>query len=211
MSALAPLPVTVISGYLGSGKTSLVNHILRHANGRRIMVMVNDFGELNIDADLLESADDDTMTLSNGCVCCTMGAELLYALGDALDRRPRPDYLVIEASGVADPQKIAAAAHAEPEMRYCGVVTMADAANIAPLLADRRIGHQVAGQIEGADLLLVTKTDLASYEDAVTALRALSRAPVLEAPRGAAPHELLFGDGAAAPGAGGGHSHDEIL
>lgn len=167
MTDIPPLPVTVISGYLGSGKTSLINHILRHAEGRRIMVMVNDFGALNIDADLLESAEEDTLTLSNGCICCTMGTELLYALSDALDRRPRPDFLVIEASGVADPQKIAAAAHAEPEMRYCGVVVTVDAANIGALLADHRIGHQVAGQLEGADLALITKTDLAPLDEAI--------------------------------------------
>ncbi|MEX2518274.1 MAG: GTP-binding protein, partial [Paracoccaceae bacterium] len=121
----------MVSGYLGAGKTSLVNHLLRNAGGRRIMVMVNDFGALDIDADLLESATEDTITLANGCVCCTMGTELLYALSDALDRRPRPDWLVIEASGVADPRKIAAAAHAEREMTYQGVVVMAYAASLA--------------------------------------------------------------------------------
>ena len=142
---LAPLPTVVIAGYLGAGKTSLVNHLLRNPGGRRIMVMVNDFGALDIDADLLESADDDTVTLSNGCICCTMGTELMYALADACDRRPRPDALVIEASGVAQPEKIATAAHAEPEMRYGGIVTLADAANLAGLLEDREIGEQVRG------------------------------------------------------------------
>lgn len=194
-----PLPVTVISGYLGAGKTSLVNHLLRHAGGRRIMVMVNDFGALNIDADLLESADDDTLTLSNGCICCTMGTELLYALSDALDRRPRPDCLVIEASGVAQPDKIAAAAHAEPEMRYCGIVAMADAANIAALVADRRIGPQVAQQLGAADLVLVTKTDLAPLDGAKKTLARLTRAPVLAAPRGAGPVDLILDAPARAP------------
>lgn len=189
---LPPLPVTVIAGYLGAGKTSVVNHLLRHAGGRRIMVLVNDFGALNIDADLLESAEDDTLTLSNGCICCTMGTELIYALSDALDRRPRPDCLVIEASGVAQPEKIAAAAHAEPEMRYCGVVTVVDAANIAALLADPLIGAQAAGQVKAADLALVTKTDLGSFDAAAAAVAALTAAPVVAAPHGAAPVDLLL-------------------
>lgn len=192
MADLAPLPVTVIAGYLGAGKTSLVNHLLRHAGGRRILVMVNDFGELNIDADLLESADDDTITLSNGCICCTMGTELFYALSDALDRRPRPDCLVIEASGVAEPEKIAAAAHAEPEMRYCGVITMADAANIGPLLADRMIGQQLAAQLTAADLILLTKTDIADETASRRAIGAVAKAPVLLAPRGAVDVDLIL-------------------
>ena len=191
-SALPPLPVTVISGYLGAGKTSLVNHLLRNAGGRRIMVMVNDFGELNIDADLLESADEDTLTLSNGCICCTMGTELLYALGDAIDRRPRPDCLVIEASGVAQPDKIAAAAHAEPELRYCGIVSMADAANIAARIDDPMIGAQIADQLRVADLVLVTKTDLAPLGAATEAIAKVTKAPILPAPRGEAPVDLIL-------------------
>ena len=182
----------MISGYLGAGKTSLINHLLRNADGRRIMVMVNDFGALNIDADLLESADEDTITLSNGCICCTMGTELLYALGDALDRRPRPDCLVIEASGVAEPDKIAAAAHAEPDMRYCGVVAMADAANIGERLKDRLIGAQVATQLRVADLILATKTDLAPLGPAASAIAQVASAPIVAAPHGAAPVDLLL-------------------
>lgn len=205
--SLPPLPVTVISGYLGAGKTSLVNHLLRHAEGRRIMVMVNDFGALDIDADLLESATEDTLTLSNGCVCCTMGTEFLYALSDALDRRPRPDCLVIEASGVADPAKIAAAAHAEPEMTYSGIVTMADAASLAERLEDPLIGAQVAGQFRGADLILVTRTDIADFDAARALLAPLSAAPVIEAPMGAAPADLLLDRPEAAPPAPGGHDH----
>ena len=116
--SMAPLPMIVISGYLGAGKTTLINRLLRAARGQRIMVLVNDFGAINIDADLLQRAAEDTLTLTNGCICCTMGADLFLALGDALDRRPRPDLLVIEASGVAHPRNIAEAAKAEPD-RFC--------------------------------------------------------------------------------------------
>lgn len=181
MTDLAPLPVTVVSGYLGAGKTSLVNHLLRNAGGRRILVLVNDFGEINIDADLLESAEEDVLTLSNGCVCCSLGGDLYYALADALDRRPRPDCLVIEASGVAMPQKIAQAALAEPEMRYCGVVTLVDAVNAGSVLADPRIGAQVANQIAAADLVIVTKSDLAEPAAALAEIGARSTAPVIVA------------------------------
>jgi len=202
---LPPLPVTVIAGYLGAGKTSLVNHLLRNPGGRRLMVMVNDFGELNIDAELLESADEDTLTLSNGCICCTMGTELLYALGDAIDRRPRPDHLVIEASGVAQPEKIAAAAHAEPEMQYAGVVTVADAANIGALTGDAMIGAQIAGQLEVADLVALTKTDIGG--DATTLVQGLTKAPIVKAPMGAIDPMLVLGPTSPqTPGAG--HAHD---
>ena len=202
---LPPLPVTVIAGYLGAGKTSLVNHLLRNPGGRRLMVMVNDFGELNIDAELLESADEDTLTLSNGCICCTMGTELLFALGDAIDRRPRPDHLVIEASGVAQPEKIAAAAHAEPEMQYAGVVTVADAANIGALTDDAKIGAQVAGQLAVADLVALTKTDLGG--DVRTLVRGLTKAPIIEARMGAIDPTLVLGPTSPqTPGAG--HAHD---
>ncbi len=188
-----PLPLTVVSGYLGAGKTSLINHLLRHAGGRRIMVLVNDFGALNIDADLLESAEEDTLTLSNGCVCCTLGGDLFYALANALDRRPRPDYLVIEASGVAQPAKIAMAAQAEPELALGGIVTLVDAANIATLLADPLIGGQVAEQIESADLLILTKTDIADETAARAAIAEHSASPVVVARHGAVPADLLLG------------------
>jgi G3E family GTPase len=153
------LPMTVVSGYLGAGKTTLINRLLAEDHGLRLMVMVNDFGAINIDADLLASRTGDTIALTNGCVCCTMGADLYMALGDALDRRPRPDHLIVEASGVADPAAIANAAIAEPEMSYAGIVTLVDGLNAAALLDDAQIGPQVAQQIRVADLVLVSKSD----------------------------------------------------
>jgi G3E family GTPase len=157
---MSRLPLTVISGYLGAGKTTLINRLLAEDHGMRVMVMVNDFGAINIDAGLLASATDDTLALTNGCVCCTMGADLFMALGDALDRDPRPDHLVIEASGIADPAAIANAAKAEPDLSYAGIVTLVDALNIEALLDDALIAPQVAQQITAADAVLLTKTDL---------------------------------------------------
>jgi G3E family GTPase len=153
------LPMTVISGYLGAGKTTLINRLLSEDHGLRLLVMVNDFGAVNIDADLLVSADDDTLTLSNGCVCCTMGADLFMAIGDALDRKPRPDHLIVEASGIADPVRIANAAITEPDLRYGGIVTVVDAGSFRALIEDAQIGPQIRGQVQPADVVMVSKTD----------------------------------------------------
>ncbi|MBO9449403.1 GTP-binding protein [Tropicibacter sp. R16_0] len=158
------LPLTVISGYLGAGKTTLINRLLAEDHGLRLMILVNDFGAINIDAALIESRQDDTISLSNGCVCCTMGADLYMALGDALDRTPRPDHLIVEASGIADPAAIANAAIAEPELSYAGIITLLDGLNGADLLRDRLIAPQVAQQIKAADMVLMTKSDAPSAD-----------------------------------------------
>ena len=152
------LPLSVISGYLGAGKTTLINRLLAEDHGLRLLVMVNDFGAINIDAALLDSATDDTLTLSNGCVCCTMGADLFLAIGDVLDRAERPDHLIIEASGIADPARIAQVALAEPELSYGGIVTVVDALGYAALADDPQIGAQVAGQVRAGDLIFLSKS-----------------------------------------------------
>lgn len=154
---MTPLPMTVISGYLGAGKTTLINKLLSEDHGLKLLILVNDFGAINIDVHNLASAREDTIELTNGCVCCTMGADLFMALGDALDRRPRPDHLIVEASGVADPVQIARAAIAEPEMAYAGIVTVVDGPAIADLCNDPLIGAQVVQQITHADLIWVSK------------------------------------------------------
>ena len=100
------IPVTLIGGYLGAGKTTLVNHLLRHADGRHLAVLVNEFGELPIDADLIEARDGNLLSISGGCICCSFGSDLLGALMQLKDRADAIDHLLIETSGVALPQSI---------------------------------------------------------------------------------------------------------
>lgn len=168
--------MTVISGYLGAGKTTLINRLLAADHGMKLMVLVNDFGAINIDETLLASRSEDTIALTNGCVCCTMGADLFLALGDVLDRRPRPDHLIVEASGVADPTRIANAALAEPEMRYAGIVTLVDGPTFEALSNDPLIGPQVRDQVAKADLVLVTKQPDGAL---VPGLQDLVKVPIL--------------------------------
>src|SRR5262245_14173064 len=106
-SPVPPVPLTIIGGFLGAGKTSLVNHILTHSTGRRVAVLVNDFGAVNIDAKLIVSVEGETVSLANGCVCCTIRDDLLREVIKLLSREPRPDHIVVETSGVSRPVSVA--------------------------------------------------------------------------------------------------------
>jgi len=155
-----PLPVTVIGGYLGAGKTTLVNHLLRHAGGRRLAVLVNDFGELPIDADLIEADDGEVLSLAGGCICCSFGADLLAVLMKLPLRRPPPDHVLLEASGVALPGAIAASLSLLADVALDGVVVLADAESVRARAADRYMGDTVARQLAVADLVVLNKVDL---------------------------------------------------
>lgn len=169
-------PLTVIGGFLGAGKTTFLNHLLRAADAR-YAVLVNDFGEINIDASLVARHDGATMTLSNGCVCCSIGGSFVETLSGLLDREMRFDHIVIEASGVGSPWRIAEIAMVEPTLVLNGVVVVADVSRIEGLLADARVGDTVREQFQQASLVLLSKTDLvdseklASARDAILALR----------------------------------------
>ena len=191
-----PIPLTVVGGYLGAGKTTLVNHLLRHPDGRRIGVIVNDFGSLAIDAALLaDAAGDGMISLPNGCVCCTVGAGLHEAL-EALVATSSPDHVVIEVSGVADPS-VAAAWGTVPPFEPAGVIVLADATSIIERSRDRYVGDDVRRQIVGADLVVITKADacadhrLAEVEDWVAATS--GGAPSIRVVEGRAPVDVILG------------------
>ncbi len=155
-----PVPTTVITGYLGSGKTTLINALLAGDHGFRITVLVNDFGEINIDESLIRNREGDTLSLTNGCMCCSIGGQLYDAIDRILSTNPVPDHLVIETSGVADPDKISQIAIAEPDLHYCSTITLVDALNFHALLADPLLSDTLERQAKRADLLVLAKTDL---------------------------------------------------
>lgn len=208
---MTPLPVTVVSGYLGAGKTTLVNHLLSEAHGRRLTVLVNDFGEIALDESLIVNREGDTIALSNGCMCCSIGGDLFDALDRILRAEPRAEHLIIETSGVADPAKVAQIALAEPEMRLALVATLADAANFEAGLADPLLSDTLARQARAAGLVLITKGDLAGEAGVARVAAHLERlapgASQVEAPQGRAPLELLLDD-RETPLPREGHDHD---
>jgi G3E family GTPase len=187
-------PFTVIGGFLGAGKTTLLNRLLRSATGRRFAVLVNDFGALDIDSRLVVDHGGDTIALANGCLCCTIGDSLVTTLLALLEKPDRFDHIVVEASGVADPGRIADLGVLDTRLERDGVVVVVDAGSVRERAADRRLSDTITRQLAAADLLLLNKTDLA---DDVTALRrwlsAQSPAPVIEAKHAEVPVDLLFG------------------
>jgi len=188
------IPFTVIGGFLGAGKTTLLNRLLRGATGRRFAVMVNDFGALDIDGRLLADHGGDTIALANGCLCCTIGDSLVTTLLALLERPQRFDHIVVEASGVADPGRIADLAVLEPRLVRDGVIVVVDAAEVRQRVADRRVADTITRQLAAADLLVLNKIDLAQDPALVRGwLSMQSAAPILAASHAAVPLDLLFG------------------
>ena len=189
-----PIPFTVIGGFLGAGKTTLLNRLLAGAANRRLGVLVNDFGALDIDSQLVAEHGGDTMALANGCLCCTIGDSLVTTLLALLERPDRLDHIVVEASGVADPGRSADLAVLEPRLVRDGVVVVVDGGDVRQRASDRRVGDTVLRQLKAADLLVLNKVDLAENPSALrTWLAEQSTAPVVEARHGDVPPALLFG------------------
>lgn len=155
------VPLTVIGGFLGAGKTTLLNHLLSQSNGQRLAVLVNDFGALNIDAELVASNAGDTVALTNGCVCCSIGDDLSAALIRVLDTRPPFDGVVIEASGVSDPWRIAQIGLAAPELVLEGVWVLVDASAVLQQANDPLLADALQRQLQAADRVVINKADLA--------------------------------------------------
>lgn len=158
------IALTVLGGFLGAGKTSLLNHLLRTQQRERVLVMVNDFGAINIDAELIARGapgmPEGIISLTNGCVCCAVGGDLMQAFLKVLQLPDPPARVLVEASGVGDPARIAQIGRANAGFRCEGVVTVADAEAVRRLAADRYVGDTVRAQLRAADLVLLNKVDL---------------------------------------------------
>jgi G3E family GTPase len=196
-----PVPILLVTGFLGAGKTTLVNHLLAHAGSRRLAAVVNDFGAVNIDAELIAGVSDGVVSLSNGCICCSLEGDLLRTLSSLLRRTPQPEAIVIETSGVADPADIVRNLmdpviwRAAPlEVVLCVVDATAAAASEDALLRS---------QVRAADIIALSKVDLSSpaeREQVRAAMAALNgKATIVEAEHGQVPQALLFPDSPAAP------------
>ena len=159
-----PIPVTLIGGYLGSGKTTLINHLLNQEHDHRIAVLVNDFGELAIDAALIEAEKDNIVSLSGGCVCCSYGNDLSNALMDVMAMDNTPDQIVIEASGVAMPGAIASSVSLMPQLIVHSIIILANAELIREQATDRYVGDTIERQLSSADLLVLNKIDLINHK-----------------------------------------------
>jgi G3E family GTPase len=192
------LPVLVVSGFLGAGKTTFINRLLISAEGRRIAAIVNDFGAINIDAELIAERSETVLDLSNGCICCSLQGDLLRTLKLITSRGDLPDLVVIEASGIADPQGIVAALM-DPALwgsvLLDAVLTVIDAEDCAatPTRMEDPIWR---AQVDSADLLVLTKTASTDTAPLKERLDEIGRAPVLLSDDQPLRADLLLGTGA---------------
>jgi G3E family GTPase len=200
MAASQPIPVTIIAGFLGAGKTTLLNRILKADHGRRIAVLVNDFGQVNIDTQLLDSAgDDQIIDLPNGCICCTLARDLAGVVRGVIGLEDPPEQLIVEASGVSSPADIESILDV-PELasriRVSSIITLVDAENAlrlarAVMFADK--------QIAAADIVVVNKIDLVEANHLANVLAWISSiapaAHIVQTTQANVPLGLITGNG----------------
>jgi len=163
------IPVTVLTGYLGAGKTTLLNRVLTEQHGKNYAVIVNEFGAIGIDNELVVNSDEEVFEMNNGCICCTVRGDLIRIIGNLLKRKGRFDGILIETTGLADPAPVAQTFFVDDEVRerakLDSIVTVVDAKNFLQRLED---SHEAAEQVAFADIVLLNKVDLVSPEELAT-------------------------------------------
>lgn len=200
-TSLAPIPVTVLTGYLGAGKTTLLNRILSEPHGKRYAVIVNEFGEIGIDNDLIVESDEEIYEMNNGCVCCTVRGDLIRVVEGLMRRPGRFDAIVVETTGLADPAPVAQTFFMDEDVRaktrLDAVVALVDARHLPARLKD---SQEAQDQIAFADVVLINKTDLVSPEELETierTVRALNpSARIHHTERAALPLDAVLDRGA---------------
>jgi G3E family GTPase len=162
----AKIPVTVLTGYLGAGKTTLLNRILSEPHGKKYAVIVNEFGEIGIDNDLVVGADEEVFQMNNGCICCTVRGDLIRIIENLMKRKGRFDAIIVETTGLADPAPVAQTFFVDQDVqaksRLDAVVTVADAKWLAARLKD---APEAKNQIAFADVILLNKSDLVTPQE----------------------------------------------
>jgi G3E family GTPase len=199
-SAPTKIPVTVLTGYLGAGKTTLLNRILSEEHGKRYAVIVNEFGEIGIDNDLIVGADEEVFEMNNGCVCCTVRGDLIRVLSGLMKRKGGFDAIIIETTGLADPGPVAQTFFVDEDVKartkLDSVTTVVDAKHVLLRLSDSKEARE---QIAFADQIVLNKTDLVSEDDLRMLEARLRRlnplAPIHRAQRSNVPLDTILGRG----------------